>query len=56
MLLSKELKIWQRDRNSKTAAGLLEIPLPTFRKYLQGKRHPNKLAEVELRRRMEVNK
>lgn len=54
MLLSKELKIWQGNRNAKSAAADLNIPLPTFRKYLNGKRTPNKLAAAELKRRMEI--
>lgn len=54
MLLSKELKLWQGKRNCKTAAGDLDIPLPTYRKYVTGKRTPNKLAMVELIRRVRL--
>ena len=56
MLLRKELKLWQGNRNAKTAAFDLDLPLPTFRKYLNGKRTPNKLAMAELKRRMENTK
>jgi hypothetical protein len=56
MLLSKELKIWQGKRNAKAAAADLDIPLPTFRKYLNGKRTPCNLALAELKRRMESAK
>ena len=55
MLLSKELNLWRGNRNAKTAASDLDIPLPTYRKYLSGKRTPNKLAIAELRRRMGIN-
>lgn len=54
MLLKKELAQWQGNRNAKTAAFDLQIPLPTFRKYRNGKRTPNKLALAELKRRMQV--
>ena len=52
MLLKKELQIWQGNRNAKTAASDLDLPLATFRKYRNGKRTPNKLALAELKRRM----
>lgn len=56
MLLKKELAQWQGNRNAKTAAFDLDLPIPTFRKYLNGKRTPNKLAMVELKRRMDLSK
>jgi hypothetical protein len=52
MHLKDELKKWTGDRNAKTAASDLGIPITTYRKYLSGKRHPSKLALSELRRRM----
>ena len=55
MSMSKELNLWRGNRNAKTASDDLKIPLPTYRKYLSGKRSPNKLAEAELRRRMKEN-
>ena len=55
MLLSKELKIWQGKRNKKTAASDLGLEYSTYRKYLNGKRTPNKLAMAELVRRMNGN-
>jgi hypothetical protein len=56
MLLKKLLENWQGNRNSKTAAFDLGIPLPTFRKYRNGKRTPSSLAMAELKRRMESTK
>lgn len=56
MTLSKELNLWRGNRNAKTAAGDLRIPLPSYRKYLNGKRTPSKLALAELLRRMNSSK
>lgn len=43
-------------RNSKSAASDLGISADLFRKYINGKRSPSKLAMCELIRRMELNK
>jgi hypothetical protein len=48
------LREWQGKRRQKEAAADLDIPLPTYRKFLYGKRTPNKLALAELVRRMEA--
>lgn len=53
-LLAKRLKAWRGGLRQKEAAALLDIPLPTYRKYEAGKRHPNKLALPELDRRMQA--
>jgi len=50
--LSKRLKIWRGKLRQKEAADRLDIPLPTYRKYENGHRTPNKLALAELERRM----
>lgn len=55
MSLKNDLRAWRGNRNAKTAASDLDVPLPSYRKYLTGKRTPNKLAEAELRRRMLLN-
>jgi hypothetical protein len=53
---SKELKEWRGDRIQKEAASALDIPAPTYRKYEYGKRTPNKLSMIELKRRMDANR
>lgn len=50
--LKDRLREWQGKRRQKEAAADLDIPLPTYRKFLYGKRTPNKLALAELLRRM----
>lgn len=52
-LLADKLKLWRGKRYRKEAAAILRIPLPTYRKYEEGKRTPNKLAMAELERRLE---
>ena len=52
--LKDQLREWQGKRRQKEAAADLDIPLPTYRKFLYGKRTPNKLALAELNRRMET--
>ncbi len=52
--LSSELQAWQKSRTDKEAATLLDIPLPTYRAYKNGKRTPNKLSYEELKRRMDA--
>jgi Helix-turn-helix len=54
-LFSEELKRWRGSLYQKEAAAKLDIPLPSYRKYENGKRTPNKLAIAELRRRMWAN-
>lgn len=51
-LLADRLKRWRGPLRQKEAAAKLDIPLPTYRKYENGKRTPAKLALVELERRM----
>jgi hypothetical protein len=51
-LFGDRLKKWRGARLQKQAAGDLDIPLPSYRKYEYGKRTPNKLALAELERRM----
>jgi hypothetical protein len=51
-LLPFKLREWRGKRYLKEAAAILDIPLPTYRKYESGERHPNNLAEAELKRRM----
>lgn len=53
MNFTEELRTWRGKLRQKEAADLLKIPLPSYRKYENGKRTPNKLAMAELRRRME---
>jgi len=50
--LAKRLKIWRGKLYQKEAAAILDLPIPTYRKYENGKRTPNKLALAELERRM----
>jgi hypothetical protein len=50
--LKDRLREWQGKRRQKEAASDLDIPLPTYRKFLYGKRTPTKLALAELLRRM----
>jgi len=50
--LAQKLNEWRGSRNAKEAASDLGIPLPSYRKYLNGKRSPNNLAMAELDRRM----
>lgn len=52
----RTLKRWRGTRYQKEAADDLRIPLPSYRKYENGKRTPNKLAMAELQRRMEEHK
>jgi len=54
-LLKDRLKIWRGKRYQKEAASDLDLPLPTYRKYENGKRTPNKLAMAELERRLLAN-
>ena len=50
--LKDRLREWQGKRRQKEAAADLDLPLPTYRKFLYGKRTPNKLAMAELERRL----
>ena len=50
--LKDQLREWQGKRRQKEAAADLDIPLPTYRKFLYGKRTPTKLALAELLRRL----
>lgn len=50
--LAKKLEAWRQGRTNPECAALLGIPLATYRKYLYGNRTPNKLAMVELEKRM----
>lgn len=52
MLLKNQLREWRGSLRQKEAADILDLPLPTYRKYEYGKRTPNKLAMAELQRRM----
>jgi hypothetical protein len=52
----KILRKWRGKRVRKRGAAVLGLPLATYSKYEYGKRTPNKLAMVELLRRMEENK
>jgi transcriptional regulator with XRE-family HTH domain len=51
-LFKDRLKAWRGKRYQKEAANDLGIPLPTYRKYENGKRTPVKLSMCELERRM----
>ncbi len=52
LLLKNKLRLWRGDLRQKEAAAILDLPLPTYRKYELGKRTPNKLALAELERRL----
>lgn len=52
-MLKDRLREWQGTSSQKEAASDLGIPLATYRKFLYGKRTPNKLAMAELGRRMD---
>lgn len=54
-LLKDRLKAWRGKRLQKEAAADLDVPLATYRKWEYGKRTPDKLAMVELNRRLEAN-
>lgn len=54
-LFSKRLRVWRGKLYQKEAAAKLDVPLPTFRKWENGKQTPNKLALAEIERRMERN-
>lgn len=54
-LFSRKLREWRGRRYQKEAAVILDIPLPTYRKYERGKRTPNKLAMAELERRINAH-
>ena len=50
--LARTLRRWRGGLRQKEAAAILDLPLPTYRKYECGKRTPNKLALAELERRL----
>jgi transcriptional regulator with XRE-family HTH domain len=54
VLLSDRLKRWRLGKKLliKEAATTLDIPNGTYRKYESGKRTPNKLARLEIERRL----
>lgn len=54
VMLKDRLKAMRGKLGQKQMAERLGLPLPTYRKYELGKRHPNKLALAELTRRMEA--
>jgi len=47
------LKNWRGPLRQKEAASVLDVKLGTFRSWENGKRTPNKLALIEIERRME---
>lgn len=51
-LFAKRLKQWRGGLRQKEAAAILDIPLPTYRKYEAGKRTPGKLALIVLEQRL----
>lgn len=53
MQFKDEIRKWRGKLYQKEAADKLDIPLATYRKYEIGKRTPQKLAMIELKRRMQ---
>jgi hypothetical protein len=51
-LFKDRLRKWRGERMQKTAAGILEVPVATLRKWEYGKRTPKPLAMAEIERRM----
>lgn len=56
MLFKSELKKWRGKLYQKEAAAKLDVPLPTYRKWEQGKKTPRALALEAIRARMNLIK